>query len=431
MGSAQASCLITGERSVKIKSQMVIASLCAAATMLAACGSNDNNGSSSYKSCGAATSGGGLLQPFTAPCTDQGSNAILVTASGEVLALGGYDFPPGSADAVAFVDGWEVRFSKVLVTFDRVTLSNNPDLSPSDESQTGALVAQEDGPWAVDLHKGGPLTGKGGSDERAVPITAFVNQNKNGNAAFDPTQRYAFGFDIVTATTSAKNVNLDAADLTDYQDMISKGYTALFVGTATFRGTGCSQTAAYDFSAAAFPKTVNFRFGFTTPVTNINCQNPDNDPASAFDGEEHQRGVALMPNVTTIAQATFHTDHAFWDNFVHDSPAHFDQIAAQYVGVPTFTATVEDLANVTNFSTGFTDKLGAALPWRSCLASFDLTGLPPQMRFDPGTIPVNPGATADQALRNYRDAMSYSESTMGHLNADGLCFVKRNYPSPR
>jgi len=408
---------------------ITLLAVCAAAAALSGCGSS-NGGSAGPKTCGSPTSGGGVLQPFTAPCTDQGSNAILVTASGEVLALGGYGFPPATPDAVAFVDGWAVTFTKVLVTFDHVTLSQNPDKNPGDESQTDALVAQSDGPWAVDLHKGGPLLGKGGSDEQAVAITAFTGQNKNGNAAFDATQRYAFGFDIIPATASAKNVNLDAADLVDYQDMMSKGYTALFVGTATFAGTGCTQSAAYDFTAPHFPQVVNFRFGFTTPVTNLNCQNPDNG-TSTFGGEEFIRGVAVKPNATTVAQATFHTDHAFWENFVHDSPAHFDQIAAQYVGVAAPpTATIEDLANVTNFNTGFTDKLGLALPWRSCLSSFPLP-VQAQMRFDPGTVPVNPSATPDQALRNLRDAMSYSESTMGHLNADGLCFVKRNYPSPR
>jgi hypothetical protein len=429
---------------VNPKSRIATFAACAAAAALAACGSSSSSSGDNPqpRTCGAATSGGGVLQPFTAPCVDQGANSILVTASGEVLALGGYGFPPATADDVAFVDGWALSFSKVLVTFDHVTLSENPDRNPSDQSQTGALVAHADGPWAVDLHRDAPLcsgsvtsgcaiAGKGGSDERAFPITAFTGKNQQGNAAFDSTARYAFGFDIVPATVTAQNVNLDESDLADYRDMIAHGYTALFVGTATFMGTNCSQTATYDFSAAGgFPQTVHFRFGFKTPVTNVNCQNPDNGTAT-FGGEEFIRGVALKANQTAVAQATFHTDHAFWENFVHDSPAHFDQVAAQYVGVASPTATLEDLAGVTNFNTGFTDKNGAALPWRSCLDSFSLTGLPAQMRFDPGTVPVNPSASPADALRSYADAMSYSESTMGHLNADGLCFVKRNYDSPR
>jgi hypothetical protein len=318
----------------------------------------------------------------------------------------------------------------MLVTFDHVTLSANPDKSPSDQSQIDAVVAEADGPWAVDLHKGGPLQGKGGSDEQAVPVTALLDQNKKGNAAFDPTQRYAFGFDIVPATASAKNVNLDASDLQDYQEMITKGYTAFFIGTATFRGTSCTSPAGspqYDFSQ--LPTTVNFRLGFTSPTTYLNCQNPDNDPASALGDEEHQRGVALKQNQTTIAQATFHTDHPFWDSFVHDSPAHFDQIAAQYVGVASPTATIEDMARVKNFSTGFTDKNGAALPWRTCLPSYT----PPDagaMHFDVQGRTVDTSKTAPGGyLRDYRDFMTFNESTFGHLNADGLCCVMHNYPS--
>jgi hypothetical protein len=419
---------------VKLISQMSILAACAAAT-LSACGSSSSNGNLQPKTCGSATSGGGLLQPFTSPCTDQGANSVLITASGEVLALGGYDFPPATADAVAFVDGWEVRFSKMLVTFDHVKLSQTPDLLPTDQSQTGALVAQADGPWAVDLHKGGPLAGKGGSGEQAVSIAAFTGQNKNGNAAFDTTQRYAFGFDIVPATASAQNVNLDASsgstDLQDYQEMITKGYVAFFIGTATFRGTGCSTPAgspAYDFSQ--LPTVLNFRFGFTSPTTYVNCQNPDNDPASPFAAEEHQRGVALKSNQTTIAQATFHTDHPFWDSFVHDSPAHLDQIAAQYVGVALPTAKIEDMASVKNFSTGFTDKNGAALPWRQCLSTYTAPDAS-AMHFDVQGRTVNTAATAaGPYLRDYRDYMTFNQSTFGHLNSDGLCFVKRNYPSP-
>jgi len=101
-------------------------------------------------------------------CSNSDSNTsggkVQFTASGEVLALGGYGFPPATADDPAFADGWEVKFSKLLVTVDHITLSENPDVSPSDQSKTGKKVAQVDGPWAIDLHQGGPLEGKGGND---------------------------------------------------------------------------------------------------------------------------------------------------------------------------------------------------------------------------------------------------------------------------
>lgn len=258
-----------------------------------ACGGGDNpsnpdGGADAASACTTTTTSGmGILQDFCSP-EDPGGNGILVTASGEDLALSGYAFPPATPDDFALVDGWEIHFDRVLSTFDHVTLSDDPDKSPTDQSQTGAVVAEVDGPFAVDLHKGGPLIGKGGGDERAVAVGALTGQNKHGGAAFDPTVRYAFGFEIVKATTSAKNINLDAADLTDYQEMIQKGYTTLLVGTATFKGTACTSTiAGYDFTK--IPTTIKFRFGYAAPTTYINAQNPDNDPAAAFPNEEHQR----------------------------------------------------------------------------------------------------------------------------------------------
>src|SRR5207248_2599347 len=116
--------------------------------------------------------------------------------------------------------GWEMRFSRLLVTIDKIRISDNPDKVPTDQSQTDGVVAEVDGPWAIDLHKGGPLAGKGGTDERAVPVAAIANQNKNGGAAFDTTRRYAFGFDTIAATCDAQNVNLDDDGLRDYADMI-------------------------------------------------------------------------------------------------------------------------------------------------------------------------------------------------------------------
>jgi hypothetical protein len=33
-------------------------------------------------------------------------------------------------------------------------------------------------------------------------------------------------------------------------------------------------------------------------------------------------------------------------------------------------------------------------------------------------------------MRDYADYMTYNQSTQGHFNSDGLCFVQRHYPSP-
>jgi hypothetical protein len=363
---------------------------------------------------GAATDDAGSLQAFESP-GDPGANGIWFTASGEVLALGGYPFPPTNADAVAFVDGWDVRFTGLLVTVDNIRLSENPDRNPGDQSQTGAEVAKVHGPWAIDLHKGGPLSGKGGADEQALPIAALTGQNENGCAPFDQTQRYAFGYDVVSATNAALNVNLDAQGLADYADMVNNGYAVLYVGTATFRGTNCTpDSPEFQKAPLAIGSSVNFRLGFKTPTSYLNCQNPDNQSAAPFDGEEYQRGIYVYGNKTSIAQVTIHSDHPFWDGTAHDSSPHFDQIAARYTATTgTPTAVVEDFTSV-DF-TNFADAEGGELPWRNCVG----TAFTP-----PDDFTMHFANTAGSPLANYAEFMTFNQRTQGHLNSDGLCYVR-------
>src|SRR5207237_7981042 len=95
--------------------------------------------------------------------------------------------------------------------------------------------------------------------------------------------------------------------------------------------------------SAKLPTTVNFDLGFkpagTTslqpgdPETSwINCDNQDNDPAPALEGEPHERGVAFPSNTYVVGEVTFHTDHPFWESTEHDSPARFDAFAVTAVG---------------------------------------------------------------------------------------------------
>jgi hypothetical protein len=377
-----------------------------------------------------------LCAAIEASCTESalGGGTVQFTASGEVLALGGYAFPPASAGDPDFVDGWEVHFSKFIAVFDHVKLWENPDSSPSDQSQVGKLVAELDGPWAIDLHQGGPLPGKGGTGEEAFPIASIVNQNQNGGAPFDAAVRYAFGFDSVPASAAAKRLQI-AADDPDYAEMVAKGWNVLYVGTATWKGdtagSSCRSTGPANYDFSSLPKQVNFRFGFATPTSYINCQNPDNDPAAGLGGEEHERGVQVKAEQATIAQVTFHTDHPFWESVVHDTPAHFDQLASLAAKQPdgSYLVTLDNTASV-NY-TAFTDAAGNPLPWRACDADYMPPNMNPQMGFDSLSIPYNPKGDPSMVMRDYRDYMRYDQSTQGHLNSDGLCFVARNYPSPQ
>jgi hypothetical protein len=414
---------------------------CASGTMCVA-GSSSDAGTSS-------TGASAMLAAFTPP-TDPGAGGVLFAASGEVLALTGYTFPP-AADAPAFVDGWDVHFKRLLVTLDDITLSNGPNAKPGDQSCVEPTVAKLTGPWAVDLSHDDPsyLQGKGGPGEKAVPIAALSRQNypAGNTAAFDTSGSapYAFGFDITAATASAMNVNLDADGLADYQTMINDGCAVLYLGTATFQGTACtcptaiSATQACDAATyAGWPTTgqsVPFHLCFKSPTTYVNCQNPDNDPAKPLSGEEHQRGIYFKKDMSIVAQVTVHTDHPFWDSVLHDSPAHFDQFAARVAGQGAAgvfpTATVE-LTQPVDYSS-YTDAMGHALNWRYCIAPptdvhKQLVG---PMAFDAESVPHTPGADGCAGLRNYSDFATYNQSTQGHLNSDGLCYVARHYPSPQ
>ena len=221
------------------------------------------------------------------PPVDPGPGGILFTASGGLPAVTGYPFPPANAGNLSFVDGWQLDFSRLLVTFDNITLAETPDVSGAEPSATGNLVAEVNGPWAVDLaHQGSDdLPGEGAPGERAVPVTAITSQNRNGNKPFatDGT-RYALGFDVVAATASATLVNLDAGATADYQQIIQEGCAVLYVGTATFKGGTVPGFTSCNVGHESWPATVPFRLCFKSPASYANCQNPENDPGHRASG---------------------------------------------------------------------------------------------------------------------------------------------------
>ncbi|MDP9035005.1 MAG: hypothetical protein M3O50_09365 [Myxococcota bacterium] len=390
---------------------------------------------------GALAGNGFTTQAFTPPC-DPGAGGVLFSASGEALSLGGFKFPPNGPMDTYMVDGWNFALTEYLTVFDHITLSDNPNAVPTDQSQHGGVVAHVDGPWVADLHKGGPLGGKGGAGEQATAIAAVTTMD-NGRA-FDPATAYAFGFSTVAAPAAgAKNVNLDSSQADDYAYMVQNGYSVLYVGTATWAGaTGnalgpCTSTSAtstgtagasYDFTK--LPASFQFRMGFSTPTDYVNCQNGTDLSGAGVNGEAHPRGVQVKGNQSVVAQLTIHMDHPFWESFAENSPLHWDQIAAQYLGAPGVPVVhTEDMKGVSFLA--FTDKAGTPLPWRNCSGS---NYAPPgngQMSFDPLNVPVDPSATdPSKALRDYYDYMRYTQATQGHLNSQGLCFVSRQYPAP-
>jgi hypothetical protein len=370
-----------------------------------------------------------LVGALSACSPETGSNPsggrVQVVISGEDIATDGIAFPTGSE--VTFVDGWAIELSHVLVTVGSVTLADNPDLAPADQSQTGSVVATARGPWAVDLHVPGTVPGANG-EGMATPLVVIDQQTERRGQPFANDERYAFSYDIVAATSEATFVNFehDQETRSAYQEMVDAKATVMYVGVATFKGSDCqSSNDTYDF--ATIPTRVPFRLMFQTPTDFINCQNQDNQGAP-FPDEEYQRGVAVPANADALAQITLHLEHVWFSATVHDPALRFDQLAAQLVGKPEGTdVTLTDLVGID--PSAFTDASGAALAVRNC----DGSPLPAgkQLSFDTGSVPVDPGAKPSEALRDYRDFVQYVQSTQGHLNGgEGLCYVERRYPSP-
>jgi len=332
------------------------------------------------------------------------SGQIQVTVSGEGLGLEGFDFPPAPNQESYFSDGWEVKFEHFYVSIGAITVSEEPDKSSVDQSVTGPAVARVDGPFLVDLHKTGPLPGKGEGD-KAWPLTVIKSQNLAGDKAFDIAQKYAFGFDSVPASAAATKVGLEASDDANVSEMVTKGYNVLYVGKATFRGATCTPAAD-----PGLPAEVYFRFGFKTPTSYLNCLNPDLGQG----GGEPPRGIAFQQSQATIAQITFHADHPFWEAIEEDAPLRFSQVAyvakAKSKGTAAATpVTLEDFVGVPFNPV----KVGAtALADRTCAPAAAPTG--GEMSLDPKGRTV-----ADLAA-----FMSTLQAAQGHMNADGLCAVK-------
>jgi hypothetical protein len=422
---------------------------------------------------------GHTLKTFTPP-GDTGSNTFVFSISGEANAITGYPYPPYDLSTATYmVDGWNWTIDKYIVVVDHITLWSNPNLSASDQSMHGLQVAHVDGPFVVDLHKGGPLDGKGGAGEKALAIAALTKQNDSGGAAFDPSATYGFGFSTVQAPSdgSAINVNLTADEQADYQYMVANGASVYYHGTATWNGTQaggqtgfgiCStdpqtdydnnaQTCAiatsgtdadggtddgggtgtcpsiYDFSQ--LPQTMTFQFAFATPTNYVNCVNYS---ASELAGHD-VRGVQSSTSQSEIEQITVHMDHPFWESFEEDTPVHWDQIAAQYIGQTNPVAHLEDFIGVP-FSP-FTDKNGAVLPWHWCESAYSPPGNG-AMSFSTLSVPIDPNGTCTgtigqdftmddcMSIRDYYDFIRYTQSTQGHLNSQGLCYIDRQYPAP-
>lgn len=341
---------------------------------------------------------------FTAMSNDPRS--IQVSVSSEDFGQRGFRYTamPTMGEPV-FVDGWELRFTRILVTVQNVRL-NRPGTNPSDPASVGAAVATNPRAYAVNVQKAGVLTGSGGGEETAIPL--FVFRSDSAGRALDPTVRYALSFDVVPATLASTNVNLDAADRTAYETMVSRRWTQLIEGTATYRGAAPAMGSPF----ASYPTAVAFSFGFGAPAAYLNCDNPDN-------GAKGLPGVQPSATGRARAQLTFHMDHTFWEALGReDPPLHFDPIAARANGMGAMgQVTLDDLAGVA--PTNLRDRMMRPVPDRGG----QTMGYTPR---NPLALSLDLGGTA--GINDLRDFVVFSTRAAAHLNADGLCAVRPSAP---
>jgi hypothetical protein len=349
-------------------------------------GGCSTNGSSGSPDGGGASSGAGTFQ---------------VTVTGEDVATGGFKVPASVGSEPFFVDGWEVTFSSLLVTLRNVSLSTEPDKAPADPLQTGPKVAGLDGVFAVNLSRPGPQTAVG-TKGTAWPLGTLDRLASGESFAADT--KYAVSFETAPATGDATRVNFEGNDEADYAEMISKGYTTYYIGTAEFKGTTCTST---DPVLTGLPPRVRFRLGFKKSVAYINCVNPEL-------GAE-VRGAQVKSNEAAPLQITVHADHPFWSAFEEDALLRFDAFAfvAQAKGnsaggVPVVT--LEDFAGVPfePIAAG-----GRTLPGRTCSPA-------PSVSNPAGLVYDKKG----QAFADLKEFFEAIQMTHVHLNGDGLCAVE-------
>jgi hypothetical protein len=384
-----------------------------------ACGGSSTTNVNAGFDPGCSPASGNALNTSCNPGFTQSTNTkdtIQVTFSGETLGQTGLPFPPANPAAPTdpwFVDGWSMSFDEILTVVGNFRLSPGATQYAS-WNQLNPSVATKSGPYVVDMHKPTGFTGKDGI-EPAQAIFKWDTQD-NGQA-FDTSVRYAFSYDTMKAAYPVAQVNLTPDQKADYDLMVSKGWSKLYRGTATYVGTGTYPNTAIQAKFAALPKTVKFLFGWNDATSYVNCQNPDNSGVDLA-----TRGIQPSPSTASVAQITLHVDHVFWDLVLFEgSPLHFDPIAAW---APASAATTPvDLTPLllgkplaTTFGDGVT-RIPDRGPYQG-VAAYTTSDQANAAQF---TLNLNglPPANAPDMI----NFMAFSAQSQMHLNANGLCYV--------
>ena len=242
------------------------------------------------------------LAVFAAACGDDdptsngGTGTAKFTTWGEDFIETGI---PANADGEnGFIDGWSVKYSKFLVVFGGVTVTDQALSSPA-YTQSGTILVNNVNAGVKELF--------------SFPAPA---------RAYDRVS-----YQIVPATADTTLVGVDAAD---HDFMVQNKYRLYVEGTAT-KGT-VSKT---------------FKWGFTGVVSYTGCKSEDY-------GKETE-GIVVTNGGTDTTQLTTHGDHLFYNRLQADpakvvpTTLHFDPLASADdadTGNQDGEVTLEELAKV-------------------------------------------------------------------------------------
>ena len=266
----------------------------------------------------------------------------------------GYQFPPANAGDPAFVDGWDVHFTRLLTTVDNITLSNGPDVSPGDQSLHGARRRQGDRPLGgrpgaqrSELPAGQGRPGRGGGADRGALTPELPageqrrlrhqrreslrlrlrrrsrdderDERQPGHGRAWPTTR-RWRRKGARCSTSARRRSKGRRPAAPARRQLRRRHPA--IPPSTVRASGRSRATSCRSASASSrrPRTSTAR----TPTTIRRWRSRARSMSA---------GSSSRPTRSVVGQVTIHTDHPFWDSVLHDSPAHFDQFAARVAGM--------------------------------------------------------------------------------------------------
>jgi hypothetical protein len=227
----------------------------------------------------------------------RGSLALRVSG-GEALREG---FPhKEGAFLQEFVDGWTMRFTKVILVLGRIELTH---------PERKEVVGGREKPVMIDVlaaTEGAGAAIRGEAD--LVKISEL------------PGRRLNLGFDVVSASAEAEQREVEAADA---KEMIERGWSFLFAGEAEKGG-----------------ERFTYRIGLKLPIRYSECSN----------GKDSTLGIAIESNKETGALIYLHPIHLFWDSLTEQAgKLRFDAFAAVADGDKHITADAlarQDLLNL-------------------------------------------------------------------------------------